>query len=54
MKKLLGVPDRYVLAGLLALGHPVRRLGRLRRAPVEAFTSIDRFDGRPFTGQDGS
>jgi len=44
----LGVPDNCVVAALLALGHPVRRPTRLRRAPVEAFTTVDRLDGPPF------
>ena len=34
---------------LLALGHPVKQLTRLRREPVEAFAHVDTFDGPPFT-----
>ncbi len=48
VKDLLGVPDHVVVAGVLALGHPVRQPTRLRRAPVEAFATVDRFDGHPF------
>ncbi len=48
VKDLLGFPDGWALAALVALGHPVRQVTRLRRQPVEGFTSVDRFDGRPF------
>jgi nitroreductase len=44
VKALLHIPDPYAIAGLLALGHP-SALTRLRRAPVDAFTTVDRFDG---------
>jgi nitroreductase len=49
VKKLLGIPDRYALAALLALGHPAHQPARLRRAPVDAFTFVDRFDGDKFS-----
>jgi nitroreductase len=47
VKRLLGVPDSVAVAGLLALGHPVHQPTRLRRAPVEDFATVDRFDGTP-------
>jgi nitroreductase len=47
---LLGVPDTHTLCGVLALGHPVDRPTRLRRAPVEQFTTVDRFDGPALEG----
>jgi nitroreductase len=47
VKALLGVPDEFAVAGLLALGHPVARASRLRRAPVDDFATVDRFDGPP-------
>jgi nitroreductase len=47
-KALLGVPDGYALAGLLALGHPARQVTKLRRAPVEEFTTVDHFGGPAF------
>ena len=47
--RLLGVPGDYALAAAIALGHPVRQPRRLRRAPVEEFTTVDRFDGVPLT-----
>ena len=47
VKALLGVPDTVTLAGVLALGYPVAQPTRLRRAPVDSFTTVDRFDGPP-------
>lgn len=47
----LGVPDGWALAAVLAIGRPAgRRPTRLRRSPVEEFTTVDRFDGASFTG----
>jgi nitroreductase len=48
VKELLGAPDHYALAALIALGHPVHQPRRLTRAPVESFTTIDSLDGAPF------
>src|ERR1700678_2592268 len=48
-KELFGGPDELAVAGVLALGRPVRQPTRLTRRRVEAFTNIDRFDGQPFT-----
>ena len=48
VKELLGVPDELAVAGVLVLGHPVRRPTRLRRRPVPEFTTVDRFDGPAF------
>lgn len=45
---LLGVPAGHALAGLIALGHPVRTFSRLTRAEVSSFTTIDGFDGPAF------
>ena len=45
VKEVLGVPDTVVVAGVLALGRPVHQPTRLRRAPVEEFATVDRFDG---------
>jgi len=60
VRRLLHVPETFRVAGLLALGHPVRRPTRLRRAPVEEFATVDTLDGpvlsagaEPATG-DGS
>ena len=48
MRKLIGIPDDHAVAGLIALGHPVRTVRTLRRRPVEQFTTVDRFDGPGF------
>jgi nitroreductase len=45
VKELLGVPEEFALAGVLALGHPVRQPTRLRREPVASFATLDTFDG---------
>jgi nitroreductase len=46
--ELLGVPEGWALAAVLALGHPAGpRPTRLRRDPVERFATRDRFDGPP-------
>jgi nitroreductase len=50
VKALFGVPDHLVVAGLVALGRPVRQPTRLRRAPVEDFTTVDAFDGPALAG----
>jgi nitroreductase len=49
--ELLGVPGGWAVAGALALGYPKgARPTKLRRSSVEEFTTVDRFDGVPFTG----
>jgi nitroreductase len=48
IRDLLGIPDTHAVAALVPLGKPVRQLSKLRRRPVEDFTSRDRFDGAPF------
>jgi nitroreductase len=50
LRRLLRVPDTVAVAGVLALGTPVRRSTRLRRDPVEDFATVDRFDGAPLEG----
>lgn len=50
MKDLLRVPDEFAVAAVLALGYPVSRPTRLRRAPVESFATVDTFDGPPVLG----
>lgn len=50
VKALLGAPQELVFAATLALGHPVKQVTRLRRAPVEEIATVDRLDGTPFTG----
>ena len=49
VKELIGIPDGHALAALVAIGYPAARLPtRLRRRPVEEFTTRDHFDGEPF------
>jgi nitroreductase len=45
---LLGAYTPLVLAGVIALGHPVRQPRRLRRAPVASFATVDTIDGTAF------
>jgi len=42
---LLGAPEHMAVAAVMALGFPVHRPTRLRRTPVSAFATMDRFDG---------
>jgi len=48
IRDLLGIPDIHALAALLPLGKPARQPSKLRRGPVEEFTTLDRFDGPTF------
>lgn len=43
--KLLGLPDHLALAAVLAIGEPRQEITKLKREPVEAFTTVDRVDG---------
>lgn len=50
VKSLLRVPDGLALAAHLGVGWPAGpHPTRLRRRPVEDFTSVDRFDGPPLS-----
>ena len=49
LRELLGIPRNYALATMLPLGKPVKEITKLRRAPVEEFTTLERFDGLAFT-----
>lgn len=52
---LLGATGSLALAAVIALGHPVARPRRLRRARVADFTTIDSVGGAPLTaGGDSS
>lgn len=46
----LGLPPTYAIAATVFLGRPVHQPTKLKRHPVEAFTTIDRFDGPSFDG----
>ncbi len=48
LKELLNLPDHYAVCAFLPIGKPVQQLTRLKRGPVEGFTTIDRFDGEAF------
>ena len=50
VRELLGFPDTYALAALLALGKPTKQLTKLRRASVAELATRERFDGKPFEG----
>lgn len=50
VKDLLGAPPGWALATVVALGHPVHQVRRLRRQAVPAFATIDRADGVPLSG----
>ena len=51
VRDLLRIPPEWAVAAALALGYPAgRRPTRLRRAPVERFATLDRFDGPGLTG----
>ncbi len=49
VKDVLGIPTGFALAGMLALGHPVKVITKLKRAEVSEFTTVDRFDGAQFS-----
>ena len=44
---LLHLPDGHAIVALVALGVPEHQATKLKRKPVEAFTTIDTFDGPP-------
>ena len=49
VRPLLGLPDHFAVAGIVALGFPVHQPTKLRRRPVGDFATVDRFDGPPLT-----
>lgn len=49
VQELLSLPSHHAVAAMVPLGHPVKQLTKLRRDPVESFTTIDRFDGDTFS-----
>ncbi len=51
---LVALPDGHAVAALVGLGTPVHQVSRLRRNPVESFTTIDRVDGMPFALPDAT
>jgi nitroreductase len=53
VKRLLGVPDELIVAGVIVLGRPVHQVQRLSRGEVESFATVDRYEGAPFVRADG-
>lgn len=47
VRALLGVPEEFAVAGVIALGRPLSQPRRLRRLAVEEFATVDRLDGEP-------
>lgn len=47
VKRLLGAPGQWALAAVVALGHPVHQVRRLRRQPVAGFATVDSVQGPP-------
>lgn len=45
---LLGLPEHHAIAATLFLGYPEHQPTKLKRRPVTAFTTVDRFDGPAF------
>lgn len=50
LRALLGIPDHIAVAAVMPLGRPVRQLTKLRRKPVEQFTSLERWAGPALAG----
>ena len=48
VQKLLGIPAHHAVAAMVPIGHPVKQLTKLRRNPVEDFTTVDAFHGARF------
>ena len=47
VKAMLGVPEEFAVAAVLALGRPRHQPTKLTRKPVDDFTTVDAFDGPP-------
>jgi nitroreductase len=47
VRALFGFPDSVAAASLVVLGRPMSAPRRLRRAPVDSFTWVDRYQGPP-------
>ena len=52
IKAIVGAPEHFAVAALVALGHPASQVTTLRRSPVDAFTTVDSFTG-PSLGSGG-
>ena len=49
VQALLNIPSDHAVSAVVPLGKPVKQLTKLRRRPVEAIASRERFDGEAFT-----
>ncbi len=47
---LLGMPADHAIAAAVFIGRPVHQPTKLKREPVESFTTVDSFTGRAFHG----
>jgi nitroreductase len=47
MQALLGIPPHVAVAAVIPLGHPVKRVTKLRRRRVSEFATLERYDGPP-------
>jgi len=52
LRRLLHIPEQLALATMLPLGRPTRQVTKLRRQPVEAFTTVGTYDGPAFERPD--
>jgi nitroreductase len=46
---LLELPQNFALAATIFLGYPIKQTTKLKRHAVDKFTTIDTFNGTPFT-----
>ena len=51
MRALFEIPETLAVAALVVLGRPLHQPSKLKRAPVDAFTWVDRYHG-PALGRD--
>jgi nitroreductase len=49
VRELLAMPEHQIVASVVALGYPTKQVTALKRRAVTDFTTVDSFDGRPFT-----
>lgn len=49
LKEILALPRHYAVAAVVALGYPEHRPTKLTRKTVGEFTTIDTFNGAPFS-----
>ena len=47
-REILNIPQRYGVAAMISIGHPTQSITKLKRNPVENFTTTDSFDGEAF------